>query len=100
MLRKDVSSRDILQMHSVLHQLRSKATPISDLQSYILAALIDNRKIKEGFPGVKAEEFIHDNVEQTVLRNETIQAWNDLAIILQDIAPKAILTALPETHNA
>ncbi|MFW0862269.1 MAG: hypothetical protein ACKKL6_01660 [Candidatus Komeilibacteria bacterium] len=100
MLKADAKSKDILQLQALLYALTSKANPIAGLQSNILMALIDNRKMKEGFPGVKANEFIHDNTEQSVLRNQTIQAWNEIAITLKTIAPNSILTGLPETHNA
>ncbi|MBL7021736.1 hypothetical protein ISR92_00180 [Patescibacteria group bacterium] len=100
MLKHDVKSKDLLQMHAYLHKLRTQANPLAILQSNILMALIDNRKDKQGFCGVKAEEFIHDNTEQMVLRNQTIQAWNNLTSTLQNLAPNAILTGLPEMHNA
>ena len=91
--RHNIKPKHRLVLKSIMHELTQTGTAVAMQQVNIIAMLLDEQM-------VQAQQFLHDDKEQHELWQQTLEAWNGLANMLTQRVPEAVMTAIPNAHNA
>ena len=98
-LKNEISAGDQKRLHVIVGRLKSSQSAFDKQKLNIVIALFGNKDKKDKsrykYPQVSAKDFIHQ-VEETQLKSDTTNIWNETILELQSTIRKSIITDMSE----